>query len=217
MKNHRVLFVVFILSTLSFSTNAQHLIGSLKLITDRPIIFHNRYDLLQKNEGLKSDMYDFLRGASIQDAAHKTISSCRCGEFLMNAEIYAYEDSYIVTGDVWGERRNTCLFEIGDIVTWGKKKRALGEILSFKDEDECIVKELRTNKKREMDFDDIYLAKLETREFQVGDKVTWKELFVGYKTGTIISKRSEYGYLVKESESGKQKELKADELFLINE
>ena len=68
-----------------------------------------------------------------------------------------------------------------------------------------------------MDFDDIYLAKLETREFQVGDKVTWKELFVGYKTGTIISKRSEYGYLVKESESGKQKELKADELFLINE
>lgn len=205
----------FLVFTLSFTANAQQLIGVLKMITNKPIRFHENYELLKKNKGLSSDVYDNNRGVSIQEAVNKVISTCRCGEFLMNVEIYSYENSYIVIGDIWGVKRNTCLYKVGDKVSWGK--RNIGEIISIIDDNECVVKDLRTNRQKEIDFDDLYFAKNQTSKFQVGDKVSWKTLGGVYKTGVIVSIKNEYGCLVKELDTGKQKEMRNEDLFLINE
>ena len=65
--------------------------------------------------------------------------------------------------------------------------------------------------------DDLYFAKNQTSKFQVGDKVSWKTLGGVYKTGVIVSIKNEYGCLVKELDTGKQKEMRNEDLFLINE
>lgn len=227
----------------SFYANAQQLIGALTVISDKPIfsgfsgssirnvevdthgvkiesnsnesgLFQN-YELLKKKEGLSPAVLESNSGITIQDAVNKVVTSCRCGEVLMNAEIYSYEGSYVVVGDVYGKKLFSCMYQIGDIVSWGK--RNMGEIVAIIDEDECVVKDFRTNRQKEIDFDELFFAKTVDAKFQVGDKVSWKGLGGKYMTGVIVSARHEYGCIVKELETGKQKEMLYEDLYLINE
>jgi hypothetical protein len=66
---------------------------------------------------------------------------------------------------------------------------------------------------------DVYGVKGSAPDYKgikVGDAVTWKTA-LGYKTGKVIAIDNNLNFLVEESESGKTKKFKAEELSLINE
>ena len=138
----------------------------------------------------------------------------RCGEFLMNAEIYSYDNAYVVVGDVYGKKIASCFFQVGDNVSWGRDN--VGVIVSF-DDDECVVKKSYTNKLKKVDFDELVLINSEENKFSIGDKVSWKVSGGNYKTGIIVATKNEFSCLVRESDTDKQKEMRYKDLFLIND
>lgn len=204
---------LFVLS-MTICANAQQLIGALNLVSNKPINTCDRdYELLQVNSGLNDFTIKNNSGHTIQEAVDKAILNVRCGEFITNVQIYSYENSFIVIGDVWGRKRNSCLFQIGDRVSW--KKNNVGVIVSIKDEDECIVKDSKSGKQKEIDFDDLIKIEKDYSHFRVGDKVSWKVIGGTYKTGTIVSIKDDDNCLVKDPDTGKIKQMKFEDLSKI--
>lgn len=177
--------------------------------------FYSNYELLKQKEPITSEVLSSRRGASIQEAVNKTISSCRNGEILMNADIYSYENGYVVVGNVYGRKSEAGLFKTGDTVFWGKNN--VGVIVSCEDEDECVVRNILTNKSKDVDFDDLTLAEPEMNKFSIGDRVGWRESKKSYKIGIIISITNNYVYLVKDLVTGELQEKLCIDLLLITE
>ena len=172
--------------------------------------FIPEYKLLKKKENLTPEVLEAYKGISIQDAVNRTISSCNCGEFLMNAEIYSYNNAFVVVGDVYGIESASCIFHVGDTVSWGDN--LAGVIVNIKNEDVCIVKSLLTERQKEINFSDIFKVSSDFYYFKIGDKISWK---VGgkYKSGVIVAIRDENKCLVKDEITGQQKNIYTDELF----
>ena len=178
---------------------------------------------------------------------------------------YSYDNAYVVVGDVYGRKSASCLWQVGDTVSWGgnlagvivsikdeevcivkglltgKQKEMnfsnifkvnndfhylnvgdtvswgnnlAGVIISFKDDENCIVKSLLTERHREIHYDNVFKVSNDFYYFKIGDKVTWKTSGK-YKTGVIVAIRDEDKCLVKEDETGKQKNIFTDELFRL--
>ena len=145
-------FVFLLISTLA--ANAQQLVGAVNMMTNRNINFRENYELLQKNTGLDEYVLANNRASSFQEAVDKAVLSVPCGEFIMNAQIYSYENSFVIIGDIWGIKKNSCIYQIGDMVSWGKYKA--GEIVSIKNDHECVVKDLQNGSQKDIDFDDLH-------------------------------------------------------------
>ena len=206
---------LFVLS-MTICANAQQLIGALNLVSNKPINIGDRgYELLQANTGFNDFAISNNSGTTIQEAVDKAILNVPCGEFIMNAQIFSYDNFFIVVGDVWGKKRNSCLYQIGDRVSWGKNN--VGVIVSIKDDDECIVKDSQSGKQKEMDFDDIFKVEKDYSFFKVGDKVSWKVIGGKYKTGVIVSIKDVDSCLVKDPETGKLKQMEFDDLFKVED
>lgn len=218
MKNLKIFCTFSLAAFLTVSASAQQLVGAINMLSNRVIHFSKNYELLQKNITLDDYVLQNFAATTIQEAIDKTVLSVPCGEFIMNAQIYMVDNMFVVVGDVWGEKHNTCLYQVGDLVTFGKKK--VGEIVSIKDDDDCMVKDLKNGKVKEMDFDDLTHAKADANQtsFNVGDKVTWK-VFGGvtYKTGVIISIKDKSTCLVQDDQSGNTKEMYFQNLYKLGE
>lgn len=218
MKRIKFICTLALAAFMTVSASAQQLVGAINMLSNRVIHFSKNYELLQKNITLDEYVLQNFAATTIQEAIDKTVLSVPCGEFIMNAQIYMVDNMFIVVGDVWGEKHNTCLYQVGDLVTFGKNK--IGEIVSIKDDDDCMVKDLKNGKIKEMDFDDLTLAKADANQtsFNVGDKVTWK-VFGGvtYKTGVIISIKDKSSCLVKDDQSGSTKEMYFQNLYKLGD
>ena len=217
MKNLKFLCSIALTVFMTVSASAQQLVGAINMLSNRVVYFNKNYELLG-NITLDEYVIQNFAATTIQEAIDKTVLSMPCGEFLMNAQIYMVNNMFVVVGDVWGEKHNTCLYQVGDLVTFGKKK--LGEIISIKDDDNCMVKDLKNGKIKEMDFDDLSPAKSDANQtsFNVGDKVTWKVLGgITYKTGVIISIKNKGCCLVKEDQTGTTKEIYFQNLYKLED
>lgn len=201
------IYLFFLIVVVSFSVTAQQLVGAVNMITNRNIDFRGNHQLLQKNTGLDEFALTNNRAATFQEAVDKAVLSVPCGEFIMNAQIYSYENSFVIIGDVWGITRNSCLYQIGDKVAWGKYK--VGEIVSIKNDDECIVKDLQNGSQKEFDFDDLHKVDDNYAYYKVGDKVTWGK----NNKGVIVSIKDDDECVVQDSQSGKQQEIDFDDLY----
>ncbi len=273
MKKIKVFCIFTVFALASVTTSAQQLVGAINMLSNRTIRFSKNYELLQKNITLDDYAVQNFAATTIQEAIDKTVLSVPCGEFIMNAQIYMFDNMFVVVGDVWGEKHNTCLYQVGDLVSWDEKrvgtimaiknddecvvkdlqteqqktidfsdihvissldefnlfrvgdrvsfgKNKYGEIVSIKDEDNCMVKDLQNGRIKEMEFDDISLAPIDETKasFSVGDKVTWKVFGgVAYKTGVIISIKDKSSCLVKDDQSGNTKEMFFQNLYKLGE
>lgn len=218
MKRIKFICTLALAAFMTVSASAQQLVGAINMLSNRVIHFSKNYELLQKNITLDDYVLQNFSATTIQEAIDKTVLSVPCGEFIMNAQIYMVDNMFVVVGDVWGEKHNTCLYQVGDMVTFGKNK--IGEIVSIKDDDDCMVKDLKNGKIKEMDFDDLTPAKADANQasFNVGDKVTWKVFGgVAYKTGVIISIKDKSSCLVKEDQSGSTKEMYFQNLYKLGD
>lgn len=217
MKKLHFFFTIALTTFMTASVSAQQLVGAINMLSNRVIYFNKDYELLG-NITLDDYVIQNFAATTIQEAIDKTVLSVPCGEYLMNAQIYMINNKFVVVGDVWGEKHNTCLYQVGDLVTFGKNK--IGEIVSIKDDDDCMVKDLKNGKIKEMDFDDLSPAKADANQtsFNVGDKVTWK-VFGGitYKTGVIISIKDNSSCLVKEDQTGNTKEMYFQNLYKLGD
>lgn len=226
------LFSFFIIIT----ANAQELIGAVNMLTNRTLrLAHqkpskpedddddddddddrnkNYYELLRKNEGLTDSVLKNNASASIQEALDKTLLCIPCGEFIMNAQIYSYNGKFIVIGDVWGMKRNSCLFKVGDKVSWEAYKA--GTIISIKNDKKCLVQDLQTGRQKEMEYKDLFIVSDDFYVFKPGDKVSWRVIGRKYKTGVVISiKDDDDKCLVRDDETGKQRMIEFEDLFRL--
>lgn len=223
-------FIVFIFAFFMLvASNAQELVGAVNMLSNRTLrLAHQRpsrpddddddddnkffYELLHKNEGLTETVLKNNAATSIQEALDKTMLCVPCGEYIMNAQIYLYNGKFIVVGDVWGMKRNSCLYKVGDKVSW--KEYKAGVIISIKNDYKCLVQDLQTGKQKEMEFHDLFKVGDDFYIFKPGDKVSWRVFGGKYKSGVVISIKDEDDKcLVKEDETGKQRTIYFDELF----
>ncbi|MCQ2280570.1 MAG: hypothetical protein MJZ49_07195 [Bacteroidales bacterium] len=208
MKKIKFISTFILAFFLPFSVGAQQLVGAINMLSNRMINFNKHYELLQKNITLDDYVIQNNAAATLQEAIDKTVLSVPCGEFIMNAQIYMFDNMFVVVGDVWGEKHNSCLYEIGDLVSWDEKR--VGTIISIKNDDECVVKDLQTEQQKNLDFSDIHkVNSLENFNFfKVGDRVS----FGKNKYGEVVSIKDEDNCMVKDLQNGHIKEMEFDDL-----
>lgn len=208
MKKIKFFCTLALAAFITVSANAQQLVGSVNMMSNHTIYLNRHYELLQKSIVLDDYVIQNYAATTIQEAIDKTVMSVACGEFIMNGQVYMIDNMFVVLGDVWGVKHNSCLYQIGDLVSWDEKR--VGTIMSIKNDNVCIVKDMQTEQQKEIDFSDLHKINSldEFNLFRIGDRVC----FGKNKYGEIVSIKDEDNCMVKDLQNGRIKEMEFEEL-----